>query len=224
MSSFSDLPLRKKIEFNLIVAFGWVIILLLGKTVKLKCHGLHHLLNLENHDTPYLISTWHGRFLMPLFHFRHKKLVVLVSQHLDGEMIARNIHRLGYRTIRGSSTRGGSEAFQKIVKTMRNGNSGVIIPDGPTGPRHQLKMGVVYMAMVAGVPIIPMTFSAKSAYVLNSWDRFLVPKPFSSVLIKIGSPIEIPKKCSNRELAVWTRKIQQKMVDQELDADAFFSA
>ena len=85
-------------------------------------------------------------------------------------------------------------------------------------------MGAVYMAMVAGVPIIPMTFSANSAFILKSWDRFMVPKPFSSVLIKIGSPIEIPKKCSNRELVVWTRKVQQKMVDQELAADAFFAA
>ncbi|MCH8126554.1 lysophospholipid acyltransferase family protein [candidate division KSB1 bacterium] len=224
MSSLSGLPLRKKIEFNIAVTFGWVIIFLLGKTVKLKCDGLHHLLELENQGLPYLISAWHGRLLMPLFRFRHKKLIVLVSQHLDGEMIARSLHRLGYRTIRGSSTRGGSKAVQEMVKTMKNGNSAVIIPDGPTGPRHQLKMGVVYMAMVAGVPIIPMTFSANSAYVLNSWDRFLVPKPFSSVLIKIGSPIEIPKKCSNRELVVWTRKVQQKMVDQELAADAFFAA
>lgn len=219
----SDLSFWKKVEFKLVVTLGWVFILLLGKSIKLKCEGLHYMHDLEKQGIPYLVSIWHGRFLMPLYYFRYQGFIVLVSQHIDGEMIAKNIHRLGYETVRGSSTRGGAEAFQKMVVQLKNGRNTVIIPDGPTGPRHQLKPGAVFMAMKAGIPIIPMTSSADSAFFARSWDRFMVPKPFSSVLVKIGPPITIPPNCSARELVEWKRKVQQKMIAQEDTADAFFA-
>lgn len=214
------LSLRKRLEFQLASKFGWILILLLGKSLKLKCEGIEYIRSLEDQGQAYLIALWHGRFLLPLFRFRRHGFVVLVSQHLDGEMIAQNLHRLGYSTVRGSSTRRGKESFYEMTRAMSDGRIGVIIPDGPTGPRHKLKAGVTFMAMKADVPILPMTFSATPGIVLKSWDRFLVPKPFATAIIKIGPPIWIPAESKARDLVRLSRKVEQDMIEQELAADA----
>lgn len=223
-SKRSELTLRKKVEFQLACKLGWILILLLGKSLKLKCDGLEHIKSLEGQGKTYLIALWHGRFLLPLFRFRHHNFVVLVSQHLDGEMIAQNLHRLGYSTVRGSSTRRGKESFYEMIRALTGGKIGVIIPDGPRGPRHRLKAGVTFMAMKAEVPILPMTFSANPGIALKSWDRFLIPKPFATAIIKIGPPIWIPAESNARDLVRLSRKVERDMIDQELAADAALNA
>ena len=115
-------------------------------------------------------------------------------------MIAQTLTRLGFDTVRGSSTHGGKEAFYQMIEQLKNGRIGVVIPDGPNGPRHQIKNGIIYMAYLAGVPIVPFTFSAKPAFVFNSWDRFMVPKLFSKVAVNVGEPIWLPKEASAREM------------------------
>lgn len=177
----SELSLRKKVEFYFTVWFGWIFVHLLHKTYKIKIEGEEILDELKKQNQPFLITIWHGRFFLGVFYFRLWHLVALVSQHLDGEMITRILLRFGFRTVRGSSTRGGKEAFHKMVEHLKNGDSCVIIPDGPTGPRHQLKSGAIFMSYQAQIPIVCFTFSAKSAFVFNSWDRFVLPKPFSKV-------------------------------------------
>jgi lysophospholipid acyltransferase (LPLAT)-like uncharacterized protein len=169
------------------------------------------------------MAAWHGRIFVGVYFFRFWRLVALVSQHLDGEMIARTIIRLGFETVRGSSTRGGKKAFYKMVSLLKSGRNGVVIPDGPNGPRHQIKNGVMFMALQANVPIIPFTFSAKSAIVFRSWDRFVMPKPFTKILIKIGEPIRLPKNVSDKELIKIKQNIESEMIKQEQSADAFFS-
>lgn len=219
----SELSFRKKVEFYLTIWFGWILVYLLHKTYKIKVEGEEILTELKKQKQPFLVTIWHGRFFLGVYYFRLWHLVALVSQHLDGEMISRILLRFRFKTVRGSSTRGGKEAFHKMVTTLKCGKSCVIIPDGPTGPRHQLKPGTIYMSYQAQVPIVCFTFSAKSAIIFNSWDRFVLPKPFSRVLVKIGKPIWPLQDASNRDLVKMKKYVETEMINQEKEADVFFS-
>jgi lysophospholipid acyltransferase (LPLAT)-like uncharacterized protein len=219
----SDLSLRKKIEFYLATRFGWILIVLVCKTCRYQVEGIGILHDLKKKKQPFLFACWHGRIFYSAYFFRFWRIVALVSQHLDGEMIAQTLVRLGFDTVRGSSTHGGKEAFYKMIDRLKNGSIGVVIPDGPNGPRHQIKNGIIYMAYLAGVPIVPFTFSAKPAIVLNSWDRFMVPKPFSKVAVNVSEPIWIPKEISTRELVKIKQHVESVMIKQEQSVDAVLS-
>jgi lysophospholipid acyltransferase (LPLAT)-like uncharacterized protein len=219
----SELSFRKKVEFYLSTWMGWILILLLCKSCKIKVEGDEILHEFKKTKQPFLMAAWHGRIFVGAYFFRFWRFVALISQHWDGEMIARTVKRLGFETVRGSSTRGGKEAFHKMVDLLKSGRSGVIIPDGPKGPRHQIKNGVMFMALQANVPIIPFTFSAKSTIIFRSWDRFVIPKPFTKVLINIGSPIWVSDETSDKEFVNTKQHIESVMIKQEHSADAFFS-
>ena len=223
-TEFSRLPFRKRLEFNLAAFFGWWLVLILGATYRYRFEGAENLRRFRTNKRPFLLGIWHGRFWVFVYLFRRKGIVALVSQHLDGEMIARTLLRLGYRTVRGSSTRGGKEAFHRMVTALRQGQPGVVIPDGPRGPRHQLKPGIIYMAQQTGVPIIPLTFSARWAIRFNSWDRFVLPLPFSRVFVKVGSPFYVPSGADQRTLVRLKQELERRMVEQEREADAVFAS
>lgn len=107
-----------------------------------------------------IVAFWHGRQLMMPFADRGRAISILISQHRDGELIARTVARFGFHAVRGSTTRGGSAAFRRLVGRARAGDIVVITPDGPRGPRHVVQPGVVKLAMLTGLPIVPLTFSA----------------------------------------------------------------
>ncbi len=141
----------------------------------------------------FIFAFWHSRILL-LCH-RHKKLnaSIMVSNSGDGEIIAQVLQRHGHNTVRGSTRKGGLRALIQQIEDMRsNMRPGVVIPDGPTGPRHKVKRGVVLLAQKTGVPIIPLTYSSRRRKVFDSWDRFLLPLPWSSGIIVYGRPIEVP--------------------------------
>ncbi len=220
--SVAELRLRKKIEFYLSVYLGWVFILLLGRTYRIKVEGGEIVKKLWRQKQNFLVASWHGRFLMSAYFFRFHRMVALVSRHLDGEMIARTIQKLGYTTVRGSSSRGGREAFYKMVTLLQQGESGVIIPDGPTGPPHKSKKGVILMAQQAQVPILPVSFSSRPAIRFKSWDRYMLPKPFARVLINIGEPFRVPQDLAGEELNKLKQRLDSEMIEQEQKLDAFF--
>jgi lysophospholipid acyltransferase (LPLAT)-like uncharacterized protein len=219
----SELSLRKKIELYLATRLGWIVIILVCKTCRYQVKGGDILLDLKKNKQPFLFACWHGRIFFSAYFFRFWRIVALVSQHLDGEMIAQTLIRLGFDTVRGSSTHGGKEAFYQMIDQLKNGRIGVVIPDGPNGPRHQIKNGIIYMAYLAKVPIVPFTYSAKPAFVFNSWDRFMVPKPFSKVAVHVGEPIWLPTEISTRELVKIKQQIESAMIQQEQSADAVLS-
>jgi hypothetical protein len=103
---------------------------------------------------------WHGRQLMMPFANKGKRISILISQHRDGELIARTVARFGFHAVRGSTTRGGAAALRRLVRQARGGDLVVMTPDGPRGPRHVVQPGVLKLAMLTGLPIVPLTFSA----------------------------------------------------------------
>jgi lysophospholipid acyltransferase (LPLAT)-like uncharacterized protein len=139
--------------------------------------------------------------IVPVWFARKYKIVAMISQHRDGELVARLVQKLGYETVRGSSTRGGTTAALQMIERLKAGQVGAMICDGPKGPIHQMKPGAPYMAIQAGAVVIPAAFAATSCWTFRSWDRFTVPKPFSRVFLLWGEPIPFPGENTERTLA-----------------------
>ena len=137
---------------------------------------------------PVIFAFWHAQMLPLLWQHRGEGVAVLVSQHADGEIIARICETLGYQTVRGSTSRGGARALVEIDRLLEQGVEVAITPDGPRGPARSIAPGVVYAAQRASVPIIPIHVSASRAWRLNTWDQFVIPKPFARITIRYGDP------------------------------------
>src|SRR5690606_8758609 len=130
---------------------------------------------------PAIYLLWHGRLLPCSYYHRHHGLATLISRHRDGDYIAGVVQRWGFRTIRGSSSRGGAAALLQMERLLRDGVSLAITPDGPRGPRQKMKPGPLYAAQRAGVPVIPVTAGCSRAWWFEGWDRFMVPQPFARI-------------------------------------------
>ena len=165
-------------------------------------------------DKGVIYTLWHGRLLPLTYYHRNQNIATLISQSSDGEYIARVVERWGYEAIRGSSSRGGGAALREMVKLSRTGRSLAITPDGPRGPRQQLKPGVLTLAQLTGLPMIPMSASATRAWWVDArWDLFLVPKPFSSVFVRYADPVFVPRGASESELAQIGRDVERTLID-----------
>lgn len=170
-----------------------------------------------------IYTLWHGRLLPLTFLHRRQNIATLISQSSDGEYIARVVERWGYTAVRGSSSRGGSAALREMVKLARTGRSLAITPDGPRGPRQQLKPGVLTLAQLSGQPIIPMSASATRAWWVDArWDLFLVPKPFATVFVRYADPVYVPRDADETATAAIGREVEAtlKRLTEETDADA----
>jgi hypothetical protein len=139
----------------------------------------------------FVFVLWHEVLLPLLWHHRKQGVAILVSEARDGEYLADYAGRIGYRLIRGSSTRGGARALLTSVRELRAGTVVAFTPDGPRGPRREMKPGVVAAAQRAGVRVLPIHADADRAWRFRSWDRFMLPKPFARVRIAYGEPFSI---------------------------------
>ncbi len=145
-------------------------------------------------DRPFVLAFWHGRLLMMSCAWRHKSDVnMLISSHPDGQFVARTISHFGVPSIVGSTTRGGWSAMRRIVRTLRDGGIVGITPDGPQGPRMRVSDGVITIARMADVPILPLTYAASRRKVFSTWDRFVLPLPFAQGVFLWGDPILVPE-------------------------------
>jgi lysophospholipid acyltransferase (LPLAT)-like uncharacterized protein len=134
---------------------------------------------------------WHEALLPLLWHHRNQGVVIVVSEAREGQYLADLGTALGYRLVRGSSTRGGSRALLGAVRELQAGRSVAFTPDGPRGPRREIKPGVVAAAQRGGATMIPVHAEASRAWRLHSWDRFMIPKPAARVTVRYGRPFEV---------------------------------
>jgi lysophospholipid acyltransferase (LPLAT)-like uncharacterized protein len=171
---------------------------------------------------PLLLITWHGRMMVPVWHMRRRGIVAMISRHSDGEMVSRLVEKLGYRTVRGSSTRGGTQATLEMLEEMRDGRVAAMICDGPKGPIYKMKPGAPFLAKESGASIISATFAARRAWVFHSWDRFQVPKPFSRVYLLWGDPLPPPSESTDVEHLA--RTLEANLNDLTAQADQLASA
>lgn len=138
---------------------------------------------------PFIYALWHARLLSLTYSHRGLDVAVLISRHRDGELITRIVERLGYVTARGSSTRGGEAGMREMIAWAREGRTLAITPDGPRGPAGKVKPGVVALATLLKLPVVPVSGASSADWRMRSWDRFRVPKPFARVAISHGAPL-----------------------------------
>ena len=143
----------------------------------------------------FIMACWHGELLMiPYAYLRYRKkphVKLLISEHFDGNLIAKTLSFFGFETIRGSSTRGGVKALMRSIKALRDGYDIGITPDGPKGPRHKVSDGIVHMAQKADVDIVLVSIKPQHYWQLHSWDRFVIPKPFGTIRYHISERITL---------------------------------
>ncbi len=163
----------------------------LAHTIRFEFEGREHWESATHGDRLPIYSFWHDCIALATHVFRRRNIVVMTSQSLDGEYIARCIQRFGYGVVRGSSTRGGIGALIEMIRLVRQGYPAAFTVDGPKGPRHVAKMGPVLLAKKTGQPILPFACVASRSWTLGSWDRMSVPKPFSRALVVFAPPITV---------------------------------
>ena len=197
---------------------GWWI-RFLHATMRVQHVGREALDALEASGTRYIHAFWHGRLLLMPYSYRGSQITILVSQHRDGEYISRTMERMGFATTRGSSTRGATAALRGAVRRMRQGYDVGITPDGPRGPRHRVQPGVIEVARLCGAPIVPVTFAAHPGRFLDSWDRFLLPAPFSRGLFLYGEPLRVPQDAGSEARDALRDRLETTMVELTERAD-----
>jgi len=170
-------------------------------------------------------AVWHQRFLGALGYvtkFRYLSLSIMISMSRDGDWIAPVVRWLGLRPVRGSSTRGGKEALAAMVQDLAQHQVALHIVDGPRGPKGVIKAGLIRLAQLSKAAIIPIHISVDRAWVTRSWDRFLIPKPFSRILVHFGEPIDVPEQMDSETFEALRRKVEKEMIDGHAQDDLSF--
>ena len=217
--------LKQKKDKLLLFLASWIgplLIYILGMTLKIEWVGEENLDILRKEKKSVIYAFWHGRMLIFTYSHRKQKIHVLISQHKDGEFIARIIRNLGFVSVRGSTTRGGSKAIFEMCEKTTSGFDVAITPDGPKGPGFEVHPGIIYIAQRSGMPIVPITNSAKNRWNLATWDRFLIPKPFSKVVIMLGKPICVPLEATSKELEEIRIDLEKRLGELTQETDDYF--
>jgi len=165
-----------------------------------------------DHDQPFIAVFWHSRLMFAAWYFSFYPSCAMISRHSDGELAAATVEKLGIRSARGSTTAGGTNALRQLLQMIKEGLNAGITPDGPRGPARSLRDGVISLGQLSQRPIIPVSFAARPAIRLKSWDRFLVPLPFSRASLVFGEPIYVPRK-----LDAQARELYRTRVEKELN-------
>ena len=147
------------LKLNVLPPIGAVLVWMLGRSLRVRTEGSEQVDALYRQGQHIIIAFWHGQQLMMAPAYRGTGAHILISQHRDGELIHRIVSRFGFRSVRGSTTRGGAAALRQLIRLGRSGEDLIVTPDGPKGPRQVVQIGVVQLAKTTGLPIVPLTFS-----------------------------------------------------------------
>ncbi len=192
----------------------------LGATLSLTAEGVEALEPLWAARRPLIYMVWHGRILMVPWLNRRlcrthgaRPARVLASRSRDGELVARWVARFGLPVVRGSSSRGGSDALRALLAAVRGGEDVAVVPDGPRGPRERLQGGVVALAALTGAPVVPLGFAARPARRLASWDRFLVPLPFARAAAVFGKPAVVAREADRESVRADLERVLHEVTE-----------
>lgn len=194
----------------LLPLLGAAFIRTLHATLRVRHVDVEHIEAFNRAKARYILAFWHEHLLLMLHSRYARPISVIISQSKDGEIIARVFDYYDVESARGSSTRGGGAALRELIRVARDGYNLAFTPDGPKGPRRVLKDGAIYAAQATGLPIIPVAFMSSKPKRLRSWDRMVVPKPFSRALFLYGEPIVVPRDASAEE---WRATVEARMND-----------
>jgi len=182
----------RRFQASLIAFAAYPLLAILCRTYRWTVSGAEHYQAVVDGGKQPILALWHGRILPGLHYFRNRGIVVITSQNFDGEWIARILHKFGFGTARGSSSRGGARALVQLRRDLALGRPAAFTVDGPRGPARVVQSGAVFLAGATGQPIVPYHIEADRHWTLNSWDRTQIPKPFATVTLVIGRAITVP--------------------------------
>ena len=199
--------LRQRIVLSLIVAVGTLLIRLIGSTLRVAI-SYEEGAQTTREQRPLVVSFWHSCIIPATYVCRGMGVRVMSSFSYDGEYMGRIIKRFGYVPVKGSSSRNPVRALLGLRRALEEGWTVAFTLDGPRGPRHKVKPGPVGLGRSAGLPLSSFHVGVEKAWVLNSWDRMLIPKPFSRVLLRFGRLIHVPKDTTDEDLARYSDRLQ----------------
>lgn len=188
----------------------------LRATVKVRHHNDEPMRKMERSGERFILAFWHRHLLLMPYGYRRGRISVLVSQSRDGELIARTVARLGIDSSRGSSSRGGVAGMRTLLRKAAEGYDLAFTPDGPRGPASEVQPGVILAAAATGLPILPVALAATRAKRLNSWDRFLVPLPLSTVHFVHAEPLVVERRA---DIATAAAELKRRLDAAEEEAE-----
>ena len=215
-------PLKKRIVAWLAPWIAYGTIRVLGRAVRIKVISPDIPGSLWERGIPFIMAFWHARLLMMHWAYQGKNMSFLISAHRDGQIMGKAGKLLGHHPIVGSTTRNGFSAFKNMLKALQNGSDIVIAPDGPKGPRQKAQIGVIELSRMTGRPIVPVTFSASKKMVFNSWDRFVLPCPFSRGVFIWGEPIHVDPRGDRAHLEQKRLLLENRLNEITEQADHYF--
>jgi hypothetical protein len=221
----------KKKRKDKLVEIKWELVGILGKffidilyyTTNIELRGFEKVRPIIN-SRKFIWAVWHSRMLLLNYLTKGSEGTAMVSGSEDGEFVARILKRQGHEAIRGSTTRGGIKALSSLIKKLKEKQRpSIIIPDGPQGPRFKVKLGIIILARETGYPILPFSYSAKRMKVFASWDRFILPYPFTKCLGIYGNPFFVPKDAGKDDLMRYRNLLEKELGRLTLEADSYFN-
>jgi lysophospholipid acyltransferase (LPLAT)-like uncharacterized protein len=206
-----SVPFSKKVKNWIVAQLGIFLFLSLMRSLRFSVKGLEHREKARkgHPKESHIIAIWHENAFCTVSGHRGQGLVPMISLSKDGEMISKVCVKIGYRPpVRGSSSRGGKSVKDAMMAALKDGATGAITVDGPRGPRREVKFGVVKIASDTGVAIVPSSAKISKMWVLRSWDRFRLPKPFAKVEVFYGPPLFVPPGLDKEGLKEYADKLR----------------
>ena len=177
----------------------WLLLVVLGATLRLRWTGGSRFHEIVRERRPVILAVWHHQLFLASWLIWHEgvrrglPVAVLISRSRDGTLGTEVGRLLGADVARGSTSRGGGPALRQLVRMLESGRTVLVIPDGPRGPARELKPGIVALAELGGVPVVPLGMGVDRGWRLRSWDRMIVPKPFSRLRVHVGEPLAMSR-------------------------------
>jgi lysophospholipid acyltransferase (LPLAT)-like uncharacterized protein len=206
---------------------SWVVPALLGligATLRMTISYEEGAVEGPDHIYPGIFAFWHRCVLPAAWLFRRRRIAVMTSRSLDGEFIARVIRRFGFTPVRGSSTRGGQRALLEMNRMLADGGAVAFTIDGPRGPRYVAKKGPLLLARTSGTPITAFYVAVQHAWVLNTWDKLVIPKPFSRILVRAAQKIYVPSDADDSAMEKYHAEMQAALERVTAFAEAQFAS
>jgi lysophospholipid acyltransferase (LPLAT)-like uncharacterized protein len=215
--------LGDQLKINIVAFLGYWVICILGKTLRWKVHNWQSLESVYKNNKRIILTFWHGRILATSYYFRQRGIVVLTSQHRDGEYIGKIIEKLGYGVARGSSSKGSYGAAMAALRALNQGKDIGFAIDGPRGPKYQVKSGATYLAWKTGNPVVPFHVDVEKKWTLSSWDEFQIPKPFSRAILIIGDPMYIRPEEKKEIIPAYEQELQKNLDLMRFQGDSWWN-
>ncbi len=213
---------KDRLLLGIVSRLGPFFLRVLGLSLRIKEDGVPGLSPRQSENHKAIYAVWHSRMLAGVYYYRNLDIRVLVSMSRDGELISRVVENCGFKSIRGSVSRGGAGALRKMLEALEAGKPVVVTPDGPKGPERKVQDGIIFLAQQSGLPVYPIAFNSSRGIRFKSWDKFLLPLPFSRGVFIWGNPVTMAKDADSAEQGKKKQELENELNRITDRADHYF--